>query len=330
MKLGSLAASIILYGYIQYTRNIKRTLHVKVERPQLEKGLMYASEIPSFLDVEMSGSKEINNFESHEFKVHLRLSNPPPKPGKENLFRVMLNPGLPKGIKVAYKDQLTVLLDRIIVREFPIIPQIQAALAQGQKIGYVKVEPPTVKLVGPEQVLRDMDQIGTKSVNILNETIIQNETQLSNLPQFVSLAKDEGEIVKVSIVVLNKNKDNFKTITGIPLKCSNPIPGLKLQILGSETVDITIKTDDTNINQNEFQAEIFCPVYYDHRAKQIQPGFHITNKPVMVRDLKNRLNIDIMKVQPAIVSLQFEKIENKALINDTRQQGFKEHILIQP
>ncbi|MCB1172873.1 MAG: hypothetical protein KDK39_04880 [Leptospiraceae bacterium] len=332
LKLGSLIASGVLFGYIQYTQTIRRTLHVRVKRPELAQGLMFAGKVPSFLNVELSGNAEINNFEASEFKIHLRLSSPPPRTGQENIFRTIMYPALPEGIHARYDEEISVMLDEVLERKIPVVPLVQAALPRSMELGYVKIEPAWIRLVGPRQVLSQMERVTTQAVRLQDQSIYQQQTQIQGTPEFVALARGMGDLVRISAKVYKTaDLSNYTKVESVPIVCSNSTGNLEMKVLGGATVDVYIQSEASELEQDQFQAQVFCPVFYDEDTKTINPGFHIKNMPVQIIDKLNRLDVNIIKVSPATVSVQFEKLdESQRRPVDTRRKALQDHLMIQP
>ena len=112
-KLGSLIVAIIFFYYVQYTRNVTRVVHVKVDIPAVPEHLVLNSRIPSFVKVEFFGPQEVMDFNPANFKII--LINPGPGPG-ENRYRLDMLPRPPEGIEARFDEGMTVTLDRLAER----------------------------------------------------------------------------------------------------------------------------------------------------------------------------------------------------------------------
>ena len=97
VKLGSVLIASMLFFYVQWTRNVTRVFHIRVERPDIPEDLILSSRIPSFMDVQFYGPAEEMEFNASAFRITV-FSPAKPIPGK-NQYKVILIPDPPGEIE---------------------------------------------------------------------------------------------------------------------------------------------------------------------------------------------------------------------------------------
>ena len=112
-------------------------------------------------------------------------------------------------------------------------------LPKGYELGYVSSTPRTVILKGPYETLAGMSSVETENV-YLTETdeLVSRRVLIKKLPDFVSFAANQPFQVELSINVLSLAKDDYKELKKVPVRCLNHIPGIQMQAMGEDSVDI--------------------------------------------------------------------------------------------
>ncbi len=328
MKSASVGIALFLFGYVQYSYNVTRRVNVRVEMTPLPDNLLLSQRVPSFIEVSFRGSRDLMDFETSTFRVLLRNSKPEPGP---NVYQAYLIPEPPENISASYTKRVTVYLDESMTRELPVVADLAPNLANNLQIGYVSVRPQTVRLRGPLTTLATMDRISTTEVAFESSVETQFDKSrllLANLPPFVAPALGQGSDVDVKVQVLSENwidRPDLVKFEQLPVRCSNEIPGLRMKVVGEETVDVYVTGSPDSLRRDQFQARVFCPVFFDERDRSVKPGFLIKDLPVRIIDRLNRSNVPVRNVVPARVDLQFEKVEPR--ISPEERQGLEEHLL---
>ncbi|MCE9597341.1 MAG: hypothetical protein K8S54_05170 [Spirochaetia bacterium] len=312
VKLGALAVAFILFLYVQFAQNITRVVHIRVAPPEIPVGLGLSSRVPSFLDVKLYGPSELMDISKAEFRMN--LLNQRPVRG-ENIYRVTLSPELPEGIEASYSRELKVVLDEILYRELPIEPVLDP---RRPTPGGMRIRPRTVFLRGPYQRLAEMDRVLT--VPVTGEHAVQSvKVILAEFPDFISLADGQPNEVQLDIWD-RESRGGEKILEGVPVKCVNPIQGLKLR--NPPIVRIRVSVPDARPDQ--FRATVVCPIFLDMRTRTIHPSYFIPGMNIEVEDILGRVDRTVLMDGTSIPTLQFEKMENPVPI--PMQQGQQDHI----
>lgn len=322
IKVGSLLIALGLFAYVQYTRTIVRTVHVRVERPELPGDLVFAERVPSFINVVVRGPRETLDFDASDFRI--RLTNPRPAPG-ENRYLASLSPDLPEGIRADYSATLSLQLDRVLERELPVRATLTDSLEDGLEIGYVRTEPAALRVRGPSGAVAALSHIDLQTVNVTGRSSDMTTTAaIAPLPAFVELAPNQPLEVIVRALVLNKDRTDLKILTGIPVRCANEIRGLVMRTPAVESVTIAV-AGEGEFSADQFIAQVYCPVFFDQNQKAIRPSFSIQDQPVIIADRLNRPDVQIIKVNPARLDLQFTQAPAAAA--PEQQEGVADHRL---
>lgn len=324
-KLGSLVVAIIFFYYVQYTKNVTRVVHVKVDPPIVPAGLVLNSRIPSFVKVEFSGPQDLMDFNPANFRMI--LVNPGPGPG-ENRYRLELIPRPPEGIEARFDEGMTVTLDRLFERTLPLVGEFQLTVPD-LHIGFITMQPPTIRVSGPASVLQEMDRVNLNPVRITTgNPEFTTRALVGTLPEFVRLADDQPYEIDVRVRLLDSSYDaSEKPEEGIflrelPVNCENPIPGLRLD--ESPVVKVFYR-GAKNLPEGRLSALAFCPVFLDPDTRNIFPSLRISEIPVYIKDGLMQKDVEILEVRPQVVNLQFsvQRIRQPTQV----QKGMEEHLI---
>ena len=310
IKLSSITLALLLFVYVTYTATVVRTVQVQVIEPQLPPQLVLLRKIPSFLNVKFYGTAEQMDFDISSFKIE--LENPNPVSGI-NLYIATLKPEPPPSVHVSYAKELQLFIDRLLTRELSVIPRLKLNLPPKYELGYVSINPRSIILRGPYEALSALTHVETEELRIQiakNEDVVSRRVLITNLPDFVDFAPNQPFQVELSMNILPIAKNDYTIIKNIPVSCYNELTGIEMQTPGKSTVDLYINQQDkaSRRRRSKFRAYVFCPVFFDSVSKSLQPSFVIQNQPVFSTDRRGSENIEVLKIEPSRVSLQFKWI----------------------
>lgn len=327
VKLGSIAIASTLFFYVQWTRNVTRVFHVRVERPDIPDDLILASRIPSFMDVTFYGPAEEMEFNASAFRITI-YSPAKPIPGK-NQYKAILIPDPPGQIEARYDTNLEINLDRSLTRELPVDPALALAASDQVELGYVSTTPSTIKVQGPHSIVAEMDRIPTREMAIREaRDIVQQKVLIADLPEFVTVAPNQDLEVQIRARLLEQagNEGEVQELEEVPVRCLNQLNELNMKVLGKGTVSLRIRSEEP-VNKNQFDVRVFCPAFFDPYNRSIKPTFIIHDLPLMATDRLNRPEVEILDVLPPRVTLQFERIVKRQRPENEVQQGLQEHLM---
>lgn len=330
LKAGSIFVALLLFWYVQYSRTITRVMNIRVDRPEIPANLTISSRVPSFMNVKIYGPREVMDFNVSEFRVSLK--NPRPEVGT-NIYRAQIYPELPNGVGAVYRTEIPLTVDRVMVRQLPVEPILDINLPPELRPGYMWTKPRTLRVVGPEDIVSKMDRIRTDRTVVAGSLpVFSNKVLISQLPEFVSLDKNQPFDVDINLRVLPDNIDpeideKLSLVTDISIRCSNDLRGVSMKVMDRNTVDILVMVSDEKIKlkREQLMAEVFCPALVDTDTQEIIPSNTITNVPIFIQDRLNREGVTILDVIPPRVSLEFERAVTKTPYE--LRQGLKEHLI---
>lgn len=303
-KLVSLTLALILFFYAQYTSNRTRSVQIQVIQPELPDDLIFSRKVPPFLDLKFHGKAEQMDFDISRFQI--KLENPNPQPGS-NLYIAHLQPDPPSGIRVRYKKEQQLFIDRAFSRELSVIPLVKVNLPKTHELGYVSSNPRTVILKGPYETLASMSSVETEELRIEErDNLISRRALIKKLPDFVSFAPNQPFQVELSINILAIAKTNYKLVKKVPVRCLNKIPSIQMKVAGEDSVDVYLNDDGQSSRLRLSEVYVFCPIFFDSDTKSLRPSFLIQRQPVFSVDSSGLENAQVLKINPPKVGLQFK------------------------
>lgn len=330
IKLLCVMLASVLFAYVQYTRNVSQEIHVRVLEPELPPNLVFAEEPPSFMKVSIRGPREGVGFEATDLRIE--LSQPGDLSPGINRFRARLTPKLPEGLKPIFKEEVSIQLGEAMEREIPVMPIFETPLPEGLKIGYLTMDRRTVRLRGPADALESLKRVEATATPITDlranaRSEYSADIRLEN-EAFTLLDGDyliEGDVVIVPIEM----PEDAPIAAELTVRCSNETPDLRMQVVGSSSVDVVLSAEAATGPGQEttrlLEAVVYCPVFYDTQKSRILPAGRINDAPVEIRYRRGEPAPRVLRVEPAFVDLQFEQVEETRPVNPALQEALKEH-----
>ena len=331
-KVGSLIMAFFLFAYVQYSRNITRVIQVRVEPPVLPANYVLNGPVPAFMNVRLSGPRDVMDFPVRDLTITLAGTKKKPDRGS-NTFIASLQPELPTGVNASYGVKVPVELDFVRVRRLPVVPDFDLALDRGFERGYTHVEPTTIQVRGPSEIVGSMDRITTQRARLdaRNRNVVE-DTLLVDLPSYVTVLPGQPIEVKVRARVAPRSGEealeqdpNLRQVDNLSIRCSNNPRGLSLVTYTAVTAWVRV-LDPEEAEDLELEGRIYCPVYYDDKAEEIRPFREIQNVPVRLTT-PDGPGFEVIALEPARIRARFER--ETAEPRRPRPQikkGFEEHI----
>ncbi|MCB1319627.1 MAG: hypothetical protein KDK34_05220, partial [Leptospiraceae bacterium] len=307
-------------GYVQFSRNVTRTVQIRVERPELPADLAMAERVPAYMEVALYGTQDSIDFEFSNFRMELEPTSRL-KTG-ENTYKVRLLPALPEGIRAEYQTELNIKLDRSRLRELPVIPVLDLDLQPDRALGYVSTDPEYIVVRGPYSIVAEMERLYTEPLRMdVLQDRIGGDILIRDLPDLVEPAPDQPLQVQVNATLYNPDGTDYVVLEDMPVRCMNPVPGM---VMKTTTVNLHVEGDPEDIRKDQFQLAVFCPVFFDS-DERIKPQFVIEDLPVQIVRRPTVPGIRPVFLEPSVVVAQFEK----AVVQPPSevQQGIQDHHL---
>ncbi len=330
-KLGSLIMAFFLFAYVQYSRNISRMIQVRVEPPGLSDEFILNGPVPAFMNVRLSGPKDLMDFPVRD--LHIKLSNTRKKPSRgENTFLATLEPELPTGVSASYRVRVPVELDFVRFRRLPVVPEFELDLDGGSERGFTRVEPSSLTVRGPAEILNSMDRITTRKTkfhqqkrNVLEDTLIVD------FPRYVTAA--EGQPIEVKLFVrflpagvdaLTADDPTVRRFDQLLVKCDQVPRGVAPVTFTA--VAALVRLDALrDAEKLELEGVVACPVFFDEKEETIRPFREIQNLPVSLVS-KRGLPFEVLRISPERIQVRFEREAANKRPRIEVKKGFEEHI----
>ncbi len=167
LKIISLIFALLLWTFIMGERRLEVGYPVPLELQSLPKGLMVANEVPSLIDVRVSGPRTLlAKISPNDISITVDLADL--QPGLTTFKRLEERLNLPRGLRVTRLSPsfIDLKLERIKQKLVPIKIVLAGEPLSGFKVGSVKVVPDEVIVEGAESELKSVSGVTTEDVDL--------------------------------------------------------------------------------------------------------------------------------------------------------------------
>jgi len=167
LKVISLAFALVLWFSVMGERKLEIGFTVPLELKNVPEGMMVASEVPSQVDVRLSGPRTmLLNLGPKDIRIAVDLNEL--KPGLTSFRRLEERLDIPAGIKVTRLSPsfVDIKLERIRTRAVPVKVVLTGRPADGLRVARGVAEPETVTVEGAEGELRELVEVQTDAIDI--------------------------------------------------------------------------------------------------------------------------------------------------------------------
>jgi YbbR domain-containing protein len=167
LKLLSLVFALILWFFVMGERKLEVGYAIPLELRNLPAGLMVANEVPSVVDVRISGPRTLlMNLRPSDISIAVDLKEL--QPGLTSFKRLEERINIPSALKVTRISPsfIDVKLDRMGEKLVPVTVALTGTPAAGAKVEAVTVEPREVVVTGAEGELKDVSEVATEPVSV--------------------------------------------------------------------------------------------------------------------------------------------------------------------
>jgi YbbR domain-containing protein len=167
LKLVSMVFALVLWFFVMGERRVEVGYTVPLELKNVPSDMMIANEVPSLVDVRLSGPRTmLMNLSPSDISISVDLSDL--KPGLTSFKRLEERLNIPSGLKVTRLSPsfVDVRLDRVKTKSVPVEAVFAGVPAEGYSLGEVKIKPPRVEVEGAESELKDVSEVMTEAVDI--------------------------------------------------------------------------------------------------------------------------------------------------------------------
>lgn len=167
LKLISLVFALLLWMFIMGERRLEVGYLVPLELQNIPKELMVANEVPSLVDVRVSGPRTLlMKVSPNDISIAVDLTDL--KPGLTTFKRLEERLNLPSGLRVTRLSPsfIDLKLERIKQKEVPVKISLNGEPLPGYQIGRIRAVPDKVVVEGGETELKSVSEVTTEEVDL--------------------------------------------------------------------------------------------------------------------------------------------------------------------
>ena len=167
LKLISVAFAILLWMFIMGERRLEVGYRVPLELQNVPSGLMVANEVPSLVDVRISGPRTLQlKVSPNDISIVVDLSDL--KPGLTTFKQLEERLNIPGGLRVTRLSPsfIDLKLERVKQKLVPIQVALVGHPLEGFKLESVKSVPNEVVIEGAETELKSISEVTTEDVDL--------------------------------------------------------------------------------------------------------------------------------------------------------------------
>lgn len=201
-RLFALVAATVLWATFVGSPELTTSISAPVEFRKMPAGLEISSEVPDRVYLEVQGPTarlHSNNLSNLPVVFDLSFVN---RPGEHTLTITQNNIDLQPGLKLvrAVPAQIRLRFERRMERDVPVRARLSGTPRAGYAVAHQQVEPPRLRIVGPESHVLEVDYAETDPIDVSNVVGTQSfavQTFVRN--PYVRLAASPSVRVTVSV-----------------------------------------------------------------------------------------------------------------------------------
>ncbi len=204
LKLLSLFFALFLWYFVVGEDKVDMNVTIPVEIVNLPRELVISNQFKKQLEVTVSGQRSlIRGMADQHISRTIDLSKA--APGTVVIQNHPDSISLPRGLSIlrVQPPTITLLLDRLIQKEFSIKPVLTGKVAPDFKLDSVSVDPPTLEISGPQSILAQEDTLNTSPIDIngLNQSAVK-QASLALTSEISDLIGEPVVAVRLNVVEL--------------------------------------------------------------------------------------------------------------------------------
>ncbi len=167
LKLLSLVFALILWMFIMGERRLEVGYTVPLELQNVPRGLMVANEVPSLVDVRVSGPRTLQmKISPTDIGIVVDLADL--QPGLTTFKRLEERLNLPSGLRVTRLSPsfIDLKLERVAEKPVPVKIALTGEPLTGYSVGGVRAVPDKVVIEGAESELKSVTSVTTEPVDL--------------------------------------------------------------------------------------------------------------------------------------------------------------------
>lgn len=219
LKLLSLIIGASLWYFVVGEDRVDLIVNIPLEIRNLPTDLVIANQYKKEIEVALSGPRRLIQ-EMRQQNISLPIDLTKATPGAMVIQNEPDSIPLPRGITIqrVQPATITLLVDRLIQKEFTITPVTQGKPAPGFILEQLTLKPPQITVTGPRTVLEKEEKIKTSVISL--DGITTSGTIQVHLDLTAALVKLIGETV-IEVNLALKETMVRKTVHGVIINAPN-------------------------------------------------------------------------------------------------------------
>ncbi len=203
LKVLAFVFALILWFFVMGEQKLEKGYPVPLELRNVPQGLIVTSEVPSLIDVRVSGPRTVLlNLSLADLAIGVDLKDLPP--GVTSFKRLDERLRLPRSLKITRLSPavIDVRLEKIQKKSVPIRTVFTGVLPEGLKVEKITLVPDQVVVSGAGSELKNVSLVETEPIEVgeVHESF-KLEVPLNYIGKFSSLDKEQG-VVEVDVTIV--------------------------------------------------------------------------------------------------------------------------------
>jgi YbbR domain-containing protein len=290
LKLLSLFLAVALWLAVGGEERTETTLSISLELVNLPQNLMVTSEVPSSLQVRVTGSRGLIRTLSQSRLAH-SLDLGGIKAGRQSFHLAADSFNFPRGVQVTrvQPNPLILTLTPTMTRTLPVQPMFMGDPPEGYEVQHVNLRPSKIEVKGPVSELEGLKSIPTVPIDI---TGLTSPLTLATSPDFRELHLTLVHQAPILADVDIGPKTLRRTFKDVPV-----VPQPLSATLSPSKVTVTLQGPWPRVKDLELQD---LPAFVD--TQDLSPGRHRLKVQVQIP-----AGLTLEKVSPEAVAARIKK-----------------------
>ncbi len=200
-KILAVLLALIMWYFVIGEERAEVGLTVPLELINIPRDLIVVNNVVHGIDIRVNGPGSlVRSLTAESLSKRLDLSNT--KAGTVSFSISSEGIPLPRGVKITRINptQVMVVLQKLMTQKISVKPRIVGKPAPGYEIASVQVNNPQVEIAGPEEVIKNLESLYTKPIEIQGlKTDLKQRTSLDFRNHQIYLVKEIPLEVHVNI-----------------------------------------------------------------------------------------------------------------------------------
>jgi YbbR domain-containing protein len=200
-KILAVLLAVIMWYFVIGEERAEVGLTVPLELINIPSDLIVVNNVVHGIDIRVNGPGSlVRSLTAESLSKRLDLSNT--KAGTVSFSISSEGIPLPRGVKITRINptQVIVVLQKLMTQKISVKPRIVGKPAPGYEIASVQVNNPQVEIAGPEEVVKNLESLYTKPIEIQGlKTDLKQRTSLDFRNHQIYLVKEIPLEVHVNI-----------------------------------------------------------------------------------------------------------------------------------